>query len=315
VKQALIVAFLGTVRDRFTQMGEPLSIREKLRRAALIPGVEGAEIIFPDECHEPSEVLEALAETGLVPAAINVNLKGRPEFQKGALSVCDPEIRGMAVDQIIKAKEFALRAGAERVTCAPLADGVDYALQQNHAGAWRRTVETLQTAIEEGPNVPLYLEHKPSDPRVHGLLSSSDIILQLLHDIGQQGAGITFNVGHSSLDGLSPAASLAQVLESGVPLYVHLCDAAGGWDWDLLPGSYHPWHLLEFLQGLSASGYDGWLTSDSFPLRHESRAFSAEHIQRTASALRTAESAPGHRPGSDSVFSWKDLEAWLFPSN
>ncbi len=315
MKQALIVAFLGTVRDRFTQMGEPLSICEKLRRAAQIPGVEGAEIIFPDECHEPSQVLEALDETGLVPAAINVNLKGRPEFQRGALSVNGVEIRRMAVDQILNAKEFALRAGAERVTCAPLADGVDYPLQQNHAGAWRRTVKTLRTAIDEGPRVPLYLEHKPSDPRVQGLLSSSDVVLKLLSDIEREGSGITFNAGHASLDGLSPAASLGQVLECGVPLYVHLCDAAGGWDWDLLPGSYHPWHLLEFLHALSASGYDGWLTSDSFPLRHESRAFSAAHIHRTLCALQTAENAPGHSPVSESVFSWKDLEAWLFPGN
>ena len=315
MRQALIVAFLGIVRDRFTQLGEPLSIRKKLQNAAKIPGVEGAEIIFPDECHEPSEVLEALAETGLVPTAINVNLKGRPEFQRGALSVCDYQIRRMAIDQILKAKEFALRAGAERVTCAPLADGVDYALQQNHAGAWMRTVETLRTAIEDGPSIPLYLEHKPSDPRVRGLLSSSDIVLRLLHDVDRPGAGITFNVGHASLDGLSPAASLAQVLECGVPLYVHLCDAAGSWDWDVLPGSYHPWHLLEFLRALYGSGYDGWLTSDSFPLRQDSKMFSAAHIQRTAGALHTVEVAPDHRPDSNSISSGKDLEAWLSPKN
>ncbi len=315
MRQALIVAFLGMVRDRFTQLGEPLSIREKLRRAAQIRGVEGAEIIFPDECHEPSEVLEALAETGLVPAAININLKGRPEFQRGALSVFDFEIRRTAIEQILKAKEFAQRAGAERVTCAPLADGADYFLQQNHAGAWRRAVETLRTAIEEGPNVPLFLEHKPSDPRVRGLLSSSDMVLSLLRDIDRHGAGITFNVGHASLDGLSPAASLVQVLERGVPLYVHLCDAAGSWDWDVLPGSYHPWHLLEFLQTLYVSGYDGWLTSDSFPLRQDSRSFSAAHIQRTSKVLRTAEFVSERCPGSNSVSSWKDLEAWLFPKN
>ena len=315
MRQALIVAFLGTVRDRFTQMGEPLSIRQKLQRAALIPGVEGAEIIFPDECLEPSEVLEALAETGLAPAAINVNLKGCPEFQRGALSVSSPAIRKMAIDQILRAKEFALRLGAERVTCAPLADGVDYPLQQNHSGAWRRAVETLATAIDEGPDVPLYLEHKPSDPRVQGLLSSSDVVLRLLHDIDRKGTGITFNVGHASLDGLSPAASLAQVLESSVPLYVHLCDAAGGWDWDLLPGSYHLWNLIEFLRVLSASGYDGWLTSDSFPLRQDARAFCAAHISRADSALKTAEDLASHRPGSDNILSWKDLESWLFPSN
>jgi sugar phosphate isomerase/epimerase len=314
VKQALIVAFLGTVRDRFTQTGEPLPIREKLRRAALIPGVQGAEIIFPDECSEPSEVLEALAETGLEPAAINVNLKGRPEFQRGALSVNDPRIRMMAVSLIVQAKEFALQAGAARVTCAPLADGVDYPLQQSYADAWSRTVGTLRTAIEEGPPVPVHLEHKPSDPRVRGLLSSSELVLRLLSEIGREGAGITFNIGHASLDGFSPAASLAHVLESGVPLYVHLCDAAGGWDWDLLPGSYHHWHLLEVLQALFVSGYDGWLTSDSFPIRQEAQTFCAAHIQRTALALRTVERRGGEFFKSEGTSSWKEVETWLFPT-
>lgn len=315
MKQALIVAFLGIVRDRFTEMGEPLSIREKLLRASQIPGVAGAEIIFPDECHDPSEVLEALDESGLAPSAINVNLKGRLEFQRGALCVIDAKIRRMAVDQIIKAKEFALRLGAERVTCAPLADGADYFLQQNHAGAWKRTVDTLRTAIEEGPNVPIFLEHKPSDPRVHGLLSSSDIVLRLLRDIGREGGGLTLNVGHSSLDGLSPAASLAQALDSGVPLYVHLCDAAGGWDWDLIPGSYHPWHLLEFLQLLVASGYDGWLTSDSFPIRQDARTFCEAHIHRTTRALQLVEDAATLDSSTGGVLSWRNLETWLFPSN
>ena len=212
MKQALIVAFLGTVRDRFTELGEPLSIREKLRIAALIPGVEGAEIIFPDECSEPSEVLEGLAETGLVPAAINVNLKSRPEFQRGALSVCDSNIRRMAIDQILVAKEFALQVGAERVTCAPLADGADYPLQKDYAGAWMRAVETLRTAIDEGPSVPLYLEHKPSDPRVNGLLSSSNIVLRLLHDIDRKGGGLHSTLGTHRLMGFRPLRPLRKCL-------------------------------------------------------------------------------------------------------
>jgi len=298
------------VRDRFVQLGEPLPIREKLRRAAAIPGVEGAEIIFPEECAEPSEVLEALAETGLAPAAINVNLKGRPEFQRGALSAHDAGTRRMALDMILQAKEFALRAGAERVTCAPLADGSDYPLQQDYATAWKHAVELLRTAITEGPQVPLHLEHKPSDPRVRGLLSSSDVVLRLLKDIGLPGAGITFNAGHNSLDGLSPAESLAQVFEAGVPLYIHLCDSAGGWDWDVLPGSYHPWHLLEFLHELTAGGYDGWLTSDSFPIRQQALDFCAAHVDRTAHALKKSASAPLN---SDGVSSWKELEAWFIP--
>jgi sugar phosphate isomerase/epimerase len=311
----LIVAFLGTVRDRFVQMGVPLPIREKLRLAALVPGVEGAEIIFPDECREPSAVLDALAETGLRAAAINVNLKGRAEFQHGALSAGSAETRKMALELIVQAKEFAVRAGAGRVTCAPLADGCDYPLQQNYAAAWGRTADLLRTAVDAGPQLPLHLENKPSDPRVRGLLSSPEIILRLLQAVDRPSAGITLNAGHISIDGLSPAESLAHVLEAGVPLYIHLGDAAGGWDWDLLPGSYHPWQLLEFLRALAASGYDGWITSDSFPLRQSQLVFTMACAQRTGLALKTAEDMPDRGTGPEGALSWKELEAWLTPGS
>ena len=144
--------------------------------------------------------------------AINVNLKSRPEFQRGALSVCDSNIRRMAIDQILVAKEFALQVGAERVTCAPLADGADYPLQKDYAGAWMRAVETLRTAIDEGPSVPLYLEHKPSDPRVNGLLSSSNIVLRLLHDIDRKGGGLHSTLGTHRLMGFRPLRPLRKCL-------------------------------------------------------------------------------------------------------
>ena len=50
MKHALIVAFFGSFRDRFCEYQRPLSIREKLERAARVTGVEGVEIIYPDEC-------------------------------------------------------------------------------------------------------------------------------------------------------------------------------------------------------------------------------------------------------------------------
>src|SRR3954470_16426851 len=264
MKHALIVAFFGKLRDRFTEAGSPLSIDQKLFRAASVEGVKGAEIIFPDECTEPELVLEALGATGLEVSAINVNLKGLPLFQRGALSSSDTAVRKKALDLVLEAKAFAARTGAGRITCAPLADGVDYSLQDNHLSAWSRTVALLRTALDEGPAIPIHLEHKPADPRRRGLLSSSDLVLRLLADIDRENAGITFNVGHASIDGVSPAECLSHVLRLGVPLYIHFCDAAGQWDWDLVAGSHHFWNFYEFLALLQTSGYEGWLTDDTF---------------------------------------------------
>jgi sugar phosphate isomerase/epimerase len=315
MKHALIVAFFGRLRDRFCEYGSPLSITEKLRRAAAVPGVQGAEIIFPDECAEPALVMDALGETGLAPAAINVNLKGRPEFQRGALCAPDAAVRKQAIDLMLAAKEFAVSTGAERVTCAPLADGVDYPLHHEYAAAWKRTVGVLRTALDEGPNVPIHLEHKPSDPRVRGLLATSDLVLRLIEDLERANAGITFNAGHASVDGVSPAACLAQVFESGAPLYIHFCDAGGGWDWDLLSGSHHFWQFCEFLTVLSDHGYAGWLTADTFPVRQDADQLFALNIERANFILERI--AAQKRPPEDSepVIAWKAVEQCWFPGN
>jgi sugar phosphate isomerase/epimerase len=287
MQHALIVAFFGRLRDRFCEYGPALAIEQKLQRAAEVEGVQGAELIYPDECGDAAKVSDALAASSLAPAAINVNLKGLPMFHKGALSSSDAAVRRQALDLILAAKDFTLRVGGERLTCAPLADGSDYFLQQDYAGAWKRAVELLRAAIDEGPSLALHLEHKPSDPRSRGMLRTSDSVLRLIADIGRPRAGITFNAGHASIDGSSPAASLSQALAMGAPVYVHFGDAAGSWDWDLLAGSYHFWGFHEFLATLEAAGYDGWMTDDSFPVRCDPRELFAANIRRIA-LLRAA---------------------------
>src|SRR5450759_1344506 len=126
MRHAVIVAFLGKLRDRFCEYQAPLPVEEKLERAAAIPGIEGVELIYPDECADSAGLQSALAHLKLEVSAVNVNLKGHPDFSRGALSHPDPGIRRMAVEYIRGAKDCASALGCPRVTCAPLADGYDY---------------------------------------------------------------------------------------------------------------------------------------------------------------------------------------------
>src|ERR1039458_4225458 len=98
MRHAVITAFLGKLRDRFCEYQAPLRIEEKLERAAAIPGIQGVELIFPDECSDVEGLKAALSRLRLEPAAVNVNLKGHPDFVRGALSSPAPEIRTMALD-------------------------------------------------------------------------------------------------------------------------------------------------------------------------------------------------------------------------
>jgi xylose isomerase len=45
---------------------------------------------------------------------------------------------------------------------------------------------------------------------------------------------------------------------------VHLNDNDGRWDWDMIPGTYHIWELLELLYTLRKLNYEDWIAFDVF---------------------------------------------------
>lgn len=287
MRHAVLTPFFGQLRDRFHVYQAPRTIAEKLDAAAAIPGVEGVEVIYPDEVSEPAQIRDALDRTGLAIAAINVNIKGERQFAQGALAAPDAAVRAHAIELLRGAKRLAAALGVPRVTCAPLSDGYDYALQIDYRRAWARLVESVAAAGDYLPEVTLHLEHKPAETRTHGLLDVPDKVRLLCRDVGRLGTGakggvgITFNVGHAFVATALPAAALADILQAGLPCYLHVCDAARGWDWDLRVGSEHLWQWAECLFYLRQHGYDGWLTADTFPVRQDAQALHAANLTIT----------------------------------
>ncbi len=281
MRHAVLTPFFGRLRDRFCEYQQPLSIGEKLERAAAIPGVEGVEVVFPDECPDAASLRERLAALRLEPAAINVNLKGDPDFVRGALSSPDDRVRGRALELLCRGKEFAAAVGADKITCAPLADGYDYSFQIDYRLAWKRMAETLRRAADFRPDIALHLEHKPAEPRTRGLLDCPAKVLLLCREIGSNGVGITLNAGHALYGGGVPAAALGEVLAAGLPYYIHYCDGTTEWDWDLMAGSHHLWQWVEFLFYLKEDNYQGWITADTLPLRQDAGEVFAANVRVT----------------------------------
>jgi sugar phosphate isomerase/epimerase len=87
-------------------------------------------------------------------------------------------------------------------------------------------------------------------------------------------------------DGRSPAAAFCEVVASGLPYYIHFCDATAGWDWDLMAGSHQLWPWAEFLFQLRQAAYDGWLTADIFPVRQDATTLFAASIAFTECICR-----------------------------
>jgi xylose isomerase len=269
MKHAIISAFLGKLRDRFCEYQEPLTVIEKLDRMAQIPGVSGAELVHPYEVDTIEVMRRELDRRNLQVAAINANIKGDPVFHNGSLSSPDPSVRQKACDMIKRAKDYAKAIGADKVTCCPLTDGYDYPFHTHYVKAWERMVDVVREAAAYLPEITLFMEYKPSETRVHCLLDSSAKTLLLLNAVGLKSLGVTIDFGHSIYGGETPAEALAHVAMSGYPYYVHINDNNGKWDWDLMVGTCNLWLYVEFLFYLKEFGYEGWITSDTSPVRQD----------------------------------------------
>jgi xylose isomerase len=292
MQQAIITSFLGKLKDRFCEYQEPRTIEQKFQMMSRIPGATGVEVVHPYEVPPPDELLRLLDTYQLEVSAVNVNIKLDPLFHEGALSNPDAAVRAKAVDMMKAAKDYAGAIGADKVTCCPLSDGYDYAFHTHYLAAWRRMVDAVREAASHRPDIPLFMEYKPSETRVHCLLDSAAKTILLADAVGTGNVGITIDVGHSIYGGETPAEALAHVSMSGHPYYVHVNDNNGKWDWDLMVGTCNLWTYLEFLFYLKELGYDGWITSDTSPVRQdaiETFAFNVRFTDRLWSWLDTVE--------------------------
>lgn len=271
VRSALITAFVSKTRDRFHEYNRDLTLEERLDLVATIDGMSGVEVIYPYEVKSPSQLKAALAKTGLELAAINVNVKAEPEFRNGGLTSTDRGIRQRAVHFIKDAKDFARDVGANKVTCCPLGDGYEFAFQCDYAEMWKYLVQTFGEAGAYRPEIPLFIEYKPSETRGHCFVDTAAKTLCLLNDIGDRHMGVTIDYGHSKYGQENPAEVVAMLASSRYPYYVHVNDNNGRWDWDYMTASHNYLEYVEFLFYLQEYGYRDFLTSDTSPTRWDIR--------------------------------------------
>jgi xylose isomerase len=271
LKMAIITGFLGKTKDRFHEYNEPKNLEEKFRLMAEIDGYDGVEIVYPYEVNDPGVVGALLEKYSLNVAAVNVNVKAEPEFRNGGLTSGRREIRSKAVRFITEAKDFAAALGADKVTCCPLGDGYEFSFQYDYGVAWKHLVETFGEAGGHRPEIPLFIEYKPSETRGRCFVDSAAKTLCLLNTIGNPSMGVTLDFGHSVYGNEHPAEALALLDQSPYPYYIHINDNDGKWDWDYFCGTKHFLEYVEFLYYLKRYGYSGYLTSDTSPTRWDVR--------------------------------------------
>jgi len=290
MKQGVIIGFLGKTQDRFSEYQQPATTREKLEIVSKIDGFDGVEMVYPYENSTPEETLALMKEFDLNFAAINVNIKKEAEWVAGALTRPDKGIRDRAVTMIKKAKDFAKAVGAPHVTCCPLSDGYDLLFQVNYRDSWKYMIETVGEAADYLPEVPLFIEPKYSETRVHCQLDSTAKALLLLKEVGNKNTGITLDMGHSLQSAENPAQSLITIYESGFDAYIHTNDNDTKYDWDLIGASRHFLHYVELMFWAQQCNYNKYFTTDASPRIFNILDFFNRHSEVTIGAYNLAKS-------------------------
>ncbi len=265
MKQGVIIGFLGKTQDRFSEYQQPANTEQKLDIVTQIEGFDGVEIVFPYETGDPVKTKQLLDDRGLTFAAVNVNVKKETEWVPGALSRADKQVRERAVAMIKQGKDYAEAVGAPHVTCCPLSDGYDVLFQIDYRASWRYLVETFGEAADYKPEIPLFIEPKYSETRVHCQIDSTAKALLLLKEIGNPRTGVTLDFGHSMQSQENPAQMMVTTLESGFDVYIHTNDNDTKADWDLGGASRHFLHYVELMFWAQEIGYDKYFTTDASP--------------------------------------------------
>lgn len=288
LKQGVIIGFLGKTQDRFSEYQAPITTEQKLEFVSKIEGFTGVEMVFPYENGSPEETRKWMEKFGLEFAAINVNIKKEAEWVPGALSRPDKAIRDRAVAMIKKAKDFALAVGAPHVTCCPLSDGYDILFQIDYRRAWNYMVETIGEAADYLPEIPLFIEPKYSETRVHCQLDSTAKALLLLKDVQCNNTGVTLDMGHSLQSQENPAQALSLIYESGYDAYIHTNDNDTKADWDLVGASRHFLHYVELMFWAQQYNYNKFFTTDASPRIFDVLEFFNRHSEITKGAYNLA---------------------------
>lgn len=290
MKQGVIIAFLGKSQDRFSEYQTAKNTREKLELLTKINGIDGVEMIFPYETEDPIATAAMMKELNLNWAAINVNVKKEAQWVAGSLSRPLDDIRKGAVDMIKRGKDYAKAVGAPHVTVCALADGYDMLFQVNYKEAWHNMIDTIGEAADYLSEIPLFIEPKYSETRVHCHLDSTSKALLLLKEVGNSKTGITLDMGHSIQSQENPAQMLATIYETGFDAYIHTNDNDTKADWDLVGASRHFLNTVELMFWANEYKYDKYFTSDASPRVYNVVDFFERHAEAMNGVYNLAKS-------------------------
>ncbi len=262
LKHAVMVSLMGRQADRFHEYQPARDLAERLAMVKRVRGVEGIEIVYPQDFSDPNQTIAMVQDAGLPVSAVNLNVKSAGKWRRGSFTAPDPQLRADAVAELKTAMDLAAELEAWMVTCCPLIDGHNYNFQADYLKQWRWLEEGIAEAARHRSDVRISLEYKLNEARNYIILGDMGRTLYLCERLGLPNVGVTMDVGHALVAKEAPAEVMCLAAQAGRLFYVHFNDNGSEWDWDMLPGSVNLWDLVEMLFYLERLDWEGWLAYD-----------------------------------------------------
>jgi xylose isomerase len=248
-------------------LGSKPAVAELIARAASVPGIDAADLNFPDHFEQRTarDLARIMADHGLALNGLAMRYYTDPGFRLGAFTHPDARVRQAAVDVTKRGLDALAEMGGTVMTLWMGQDGVDYAFQGDYSAMWDATLRALEAVCDHNPALDISLEYKPNEPRAFSLLPDIGANLLALKDLNRPNTGITLDFCHVLFAGEIPAQAAQMAGRHSRILGVHLNDGYGKRDDGLMVGSVHPMQTLELFVELDRQGYDGVIYFDTFP--------------------------------------------------
>ena len=301
MKTSLGIWAFGSMVTRFVPGGyQPEhageTTAEKVRRA-----VEGLGDLMDDyEFHYPQELSEekldevrgALDGHGIY--TIATGPASRPALRTGGLSSPDDSIRREALDERLRAAEFAGSVGAQMIIW-PGIEGYNYPFQTPYRRCWARFVDAVGQIAErcaEG-GIHLFLEHKNSEPAMKILMRNVGMTLHVIHTLRAQGitnVKVNMDWQHLIMNGESLGEYAAMLAAQGLLGHQHANSGWGTFDDDNMVGATAFMETLELALELRRAGYGTGgerLGFDLYPYTEDAVAAVSEACSSGGSSTRS----------------------------
>ena len=263
LRHSIMPGLMGRTYDRFHEYQPAKTIEELLKMAKSVKGMDGIEIVYPQNFGDnPKETVKLIEDMGLAVSAVNLNVKGEKKWQTGSFTSPDPKLRADAVSNMKISMDLAAELKAGMVTCCPLIDGHNYNFEADYLKQWPWLEEGMRAAARHRSDVKISLEYKPSESRNYVILGDMGRALWLCERLGMKHVGVTMDVGHALVAKETPAEAMCLAALANRLFYVHFNDNAREWDWDMLPASVNLWDVLEMVYYLDRLDWEGWLSYD-----------------------------------------------------